>query len=131
MIENSSMMMPTVMRARVTPELYYIGFIPGVFDSEDNFTLGVKNGRGVFIPGFYIDGVFYAGTVVDEVFVQTPDADLEGIPEDPTNALSPPLDELTDEEMSSGDIGMVMEPTATPEEQPLILDDGTSNESVW
>ena len=31
MIENSSMMMPTVMRARVTPELYYIGFIPGVF----------------------------------------------------------------------------------------------------
>jgi putative ABC transport system permease protein len=31
MIENSSMMMPTVMRARMTPELYYIGFIPGVF----------------------------------------------------------------------------------------------------
>jgi putative ABC transport system permease protein len=31
MIENSSMMMPAVMRARVTPELYYIGFIPGVF----------------------------------------------------------------------------------------------------
>mgnify|MGYP003672062703 FL=1 len=25
------MMMPTVMRAKVTPNLYFIGFIPGVF----------------------------------------------------------------------------------------------------
>jgi putative ABC transport system permease protein len=31
MVDNSSMMMPTVMRAKVTPDLYYIGFIPGVF----------------------------------------------------------------------------------------------------
>ncbi|WP_339925208.1 FtsX-like permease family protein [uncultured Cyclobacterium sp.] len=31
MVDNSSMMMPTVMRAKVTPALYYIGFIPGVF----------------------------------------------------------------------------------------------------
>ena len=31
MVDNSSMMMPTVMRAKVTPNLYYIGFIPGVF----------------------------------------------------------------------------------------------------
>jgi len=31
MMENSSMMMPTEMRAKVTPDLYYIGFIPGVF----------------------------------------------------------------------------------------------------
>jgi putative ABC transport system permease protein len=28
---DSSMMMPTVMRARVTPSLFYIGFIPGLF----------------------------------------------------------------------------------------------------
>ena len=31
MVDNSSMMMPTIMRAKVTPDLYYIGFIPGVF----------------------------------------------------------------------------------------------------
>lgn len=31
MVDNSSMMMPTVMRAKVTPDLFYIGFIPGVF----------------------------------------------------------------------------------------------------
>ena len=30
MTGNSSMMMQTVMRARITPEAYYIGFIPGV-----------------------------------------------------------------------------------------------------
>lgn len=30
-LENSSMMMPSVMRARFTPELLYIGFIPGLF----------------------------------------------------------------------------------------------------
>lgn len=31
MMADSSMMMPTVMRARVTPSLFYIGFIPGLF----------------------------------------------------------------------------------------------------
>lgn len=30
-LENSSMLMPTVLRTKVTPELFYIGFIPGVF----------------------------------------------------------------------------------------------------
>ena len=30
MIQDSTMMMPTVLRAKVTPELYYIGFIPGL-----------------------------------------------------------------------------------------------------
>mgnify|MGYP000321348991 CR=1 FL=1 len=29
-LENSSMIMPSVLRAKVTPNLYYIGFIPGV-----------------------------------------------------------------------------------------------------
>jgi putative ABC transport system permease protein len=31
MMADSSMMMPTVMRSRVTPSLFYIGFIPGLF----------------------------------------------------------------------------------------------------
>ena len=31
MMENSSMMMPSVMRARMTPQLFYLGFIPGLF----------------------------------------------------------------------------------------------------
>lgn len=31
MMADSSMMMPTVMRARVTPSLFYLGFIPGLF----------------------------------------------------------------------------------------------------
>ncbi|WP_339676929.1 ABC transporter permease [Cyclobacterium marinum] len=31
MVDNASMMMPTVMRAKVSPNLYFIGFIPGVF----------------------------------------------------------------------------------------------------
>ncbi len=31
MIQDSTMMMPTVLRAKVTPQLYYIGFIPGLF----------------------------------------------------------------------------------------------------
>ncbi len=30
-MENSSMLMPAVIRAKVTPELLYLGFIPGVF----------------------------------------------------------------------------------------------------
>ena len=29
-LTNSSMIMPTVLRAKITPELFYIGFIPGV-----------------------------------------------------------------------------------------------------
>ena len=29
-LENSSMIMPSVLRAKVTPSLFYIGFIPGV-----------------------------------------------------------------------------------------------------
>ncbi|APQ16124.1 ABC transporter permease [Maribacter hydrothermalis] len=31
MLENSSMLMPSVIRAKVTPSLFYIGFIPGLF----------------------------------------------------------------------------------------------------
>ena len=31
MMSNSSMMMPTVMRSRLTPSLFYLGFIPGLF----------------------------------------------------------------------------------------------------
>jgi len=31
MLENSSMIMPSVIRAKVTPSLFYIGFIPGLF----------------------------------------------------------------------------------------------------
>ncbi len=31
MTANSTMMMPSVIRSRVTPDLFYIGFIPGVF----------------------------------------------------------------------------------------------------
>lgn len=31
MLQDSTMMMPTILRAKVTPELYYIGFIPGLF----------------------------------------------------------------------------------------------------
>ena len=39
------MMMPTVYRAMVTPEAYYIGFIPGVF----SMTLGnALSGLGVY-----------------------------------------------------------------------------------
>lgn len=30
-LENSSMLMPSVLKAKVTPNLFYIGFIPGVF----------------------------------------------------------------------------------------------------
>jgi putative ABC transport system permease protein len=29
-LQNSTMMMPSVMRAKLTPDLYYLGFIPGV-----------------------------------------------------------------------------------------------------
>lgn len=31
MMQESTMLMPTVMRARLTPDLFYIGFIPGLF----------------------------------------------------------------------------------------------------
>lgn len=31
LMDNSSMMMPTVLKAKVTPQLFYIGFIPGLF----------------------------------------------------------------------------------------------------
>jgi len=31
MMENATMMMPSVMRSKFTPELFYIGFIPGLF----------------------------------------------------------------------------------------------------
>jgi len=31
LIDNSSMMMPSVLKAKVTPQLFYIGFIPGLF----------------------------------------------------------------------------------------------------
>ncbi len=31
MLKNSTMMLPTVLRAKVTPDLFYIGFIPGLF----------------------------------------------------------------------------------------------------
>lgn len=31
MLENSSMIMPSVIRAKVTPSLFYLGFIPGLF----------------------------------------------------------------------------------------------------
>ena len=31
MMENATMMMPTVMKSKFTPELLYIGFIPGLF----------------------------------------------------------------------------------------------------
>jgi len=33
MMENSSMMLPSVMRARITPQSFYIGFIPGVLST--------------------------------------------------------------------------------------------------
>lgn len=33
MMEGASMMMPTVIRARITPADYYIGFIPGLFST--------------------------------------------------------------------------------------------------
>lgn len=33
MMKNASIMMPQVFRARITPEAWYIGFIPGVFSS--------------------------------------------------------------------------------------------------
>jgi putative ABC transport system permease protein len=31
MLKNSTMMLPSVLRAKVTPDLFYIGFIPGLF----------------------------------------------------------------------------------------------------
>ncbi len=31
MMKDSTMMMPTIIRARITPEAFYIGFFPGVF----------------------------------------------------------------------------------------------------
>lgn len=31
MMKSATMMMPTILRARITPETYYIGFIPGLF----------------------------------------------------------------------------------------------------
>ena len=31
MMENSSMIMPSVIRAKITPSLFYLGFIPGLF----------------------------------------------------------------------------------------------------
>ncbi|NCA87217.1 MAG: FtsX-like permease family protein, partial [Clostridia bacterium] len=31
MLSDASMMMPTVIKARLTPDLLYIGFIPGLF----------------------------------------------------------------------------------------------------
>lgn len=31
MLKNSTMLMPTVLRSKITPELFYIGFIPGLF----------------------------------------------------------------------------------------------------
>lgn len=31
MVKESSMMMPTIMRAKITPNLFYLGFIPGLF----------------------------------------------------------------------------------------------------
>ncbi len=30
MMKDSTMMMPTIIRARITPEAFYIGFFPGV-----------------------------------------------------------------------------------------------------
>lgn len=33
MMDNSSMMLPTVMRARITPQTFYVGFIPGLFST--------------------------------------------------------------------------------------------------
>ena len=29
-LQNSTMMMPSIMRAKLTPDLFYLGFIPGV-----------------------------------------------------------------------------------------------------
>ena len=31
MMQNATMMMPTVVRTHITPTTYYIGFIPGIF----------------------------------------------------------------------------------------------------
>ena len=45
MTGNSSMMMQTVMRARITPEAYYIGFIPGVLATALGTALA---GFGIF-----------------------------------------------------------------------------------
>lgn len=33
MMDDAKIMMPTIMRARITPETYYLGFIPGLFST--------------------------------------------------------------------------------------------------
>ncbi|MEA3462172.1 MAG: FtsX-like permease family protein [Bacteroidota bacterium] len=45
MMGNSSMMMQSVMRAHITPEAYYIGFIPGIFATAMGTALA---GIGIF-----------------------------------------------------------------------------------
>jgi len=45
MMKDSTMMMPAVMRAHITPETWYIGFIPGVFSKLIGTML---SGIGIF-----------------------------------------------------------------------------------
>ncbi|MEK9613728.1 MAG: FtsX-like permease family protein [Flavobacteriaceae bacterium] len=44
-VENSTIIMPSVMRAHVTPDLFFIGFIPGLFSMLLGTSLA---GRGIF-----------------------------------------------------------------------------------
>ena len=44
-MENTSMLMPSIVRARVTPDLFFIGFIPGLLA----MVLGnMLSGRGIY-----------------------------------------------------------------------------------
>jgi putative ABC transport system permease protein len=45
MMQNSNMMMQGVMKARITPDAYYIGFIPGIFATALGTALA---GIGIF-----------------------------------------------------------------------------------
>ena len=44
-IENSTIIMPSVMRAYITSDLFYVGFIPGLFSMLLGTALA---GRGIF-----------------------------------------------------------------------------------
>jgi putative ABC transport system permease protein len=45
MIENASIMLPTTFHARITPQAWYAGFIPGVFST----VLGTMlSGTGIY-----------------------------------------------------------------------------------
>jgi putative ABC transport system permease protein len=45
MLEGATMMMPTQIKARITPDTYYIGFIPGLLSTVIGAALA---GIGIF-----------------------------------------------------------------------------------